>query len=428
MDEKQIANLINNLDDDYFCQELDGMIEELALDIDVNSIKEKSRHKFKKEQIRMKSNKRKFLPFIAASLVIAAGVTTVYATEISSFVQSLMGKTGVYATVVDGSSYFLKTPLELGAEQTLEKAMFTEKNLELNLHINTNNEPDVKIVIGGEEIAPHGFEIVDGGVNLFWYDITPEKSFDLIINGSKYSVELSDSNPVTDGGVIVEAVSNSNLASMGYKKIDGGIQILTTFGDSDLVLESLLIPKGDKVTETFTQSSGDSDREEFIPLVGYDAQGKSYEYQYDKTDMGRPYTKFTSSAPEGKEITLKVPGIVAGYEKSFGDINVALPAVGEKKTVNEEIDLTLQKMALESVERTSATTARLTFKLNTGDNGDVKIWNARISGDSINNSELLWENGICTMDITISESTEQVNLEISDPSFIVTGNWDMIIK
>jgi hypothetical protein len=105
----------------------------------------------------------------------------------------------------------------------------------------------------------------------------------------------------------------------------------------------------------------------------------------------RPQTKFITDAPDGKQITLKVPGIAVAYQKEFANFEVALPAVGEKQDVNREIDLSLQKMALES-------------------------------------GELLWENGTCTADLAFAENETEINLRTGWPSFIVYGDWEMLIK
>ena len=427
MDEKHITKLINNLDNHLFCQELDNMMD--GIEIDYHSIAEKARWKLGKEQRKMQLHKRKVLSVIAASLVLVLGITTAYAAEISAFLKSLSSKTGVYATVVDGPAYYLERPLELGANQSLVKAMFASNHLELRLIADPQNRPDVKLGIGGKELEPDGFMGERDGMTLVFYNLPPTDRFDLIVGDKSYPVALSGGNPIVDGSDIIEAESSTvTWVSMGYKKIDNGIQILTAFDDRDLRLRSLVIPESDKVTETFSRLASNSYFAEFMPLIGYDAEGKAYEYHYDANDMGRPLTKFTSNAPDNKQITLNVPGIVVSYDKSFADLNAALPAAGEKQEVNGEINLSLQKMVLQSIERTSDTTARLVFKLNTGDKNNVRIRNAIIQGDNIDSGELLWENGICTMDVTLSEPATQINLQISHPSFIVDGDWTMLIE
>jgi hypothetical protein len=300
------------------------------------------------------------------------------------------------------------------------------------LQFNTgwDSPPDIKFKVDGEEVAPDLF----GGIFVGVRGLRPTDRFELILDGQSYPVVLTGADAVTDGGDVIEAEANPiSWVSMGYKKIDGPdnenyIQILTTLDDAELLLQSLVIPESDKVTKSFAGTGGNSQREPFMPLVGYDAQGNAYEYQYDPNDLGRPLTKFISDTASGKQITLKVPGIAVAYQKDFENFGIALPAVGEKKDVNREIDLTLQKMALESVERTSATTARLVFKLNTGDDNTVKIWSAGISGESLESGELLWENGACTADLTFAENETEINLRIGWPSFIVNGDWEMLIN
>jgi hypothetical protein len=303
--------------------------------------------------------------------------------------------------------------------------MFTDKELMLQFNTGWDSPPDIKFKFDGEEVAPDLF----GGSFVGVRGLSPTDRFELILDGKSYPVVLTGADSVTDGGDIVEAEANSiTWVSMGYKKIEGGVQILTTFDDAELHLQSLVIPESDRITEAFSGTSGGSQKEPFMPLVGYDAEGNAYEYQYDPNDLGRPLTKFISDAPEDRQITLKVPGIAVAYQKDFDNFDVALPAVGEKQDVNREIDLTLQKMVLESVERISATTARLNFKLNTGGDDSVKIWSAGIGGENLDSGELLWENGTCTADLTFAENETEINLNIGWPSFIVNGDWEMLIN
>ncbi len=57
MDEKQITELINSLDNELFCGELDGIMDEMNIEIDMDSIAEKARWKLKKEQHKVKLHK-----------------------------------------------------------------------------------------------------------------------------------------------------------------------------------------------------------------------------------------------------------------------------------------------------------------------------------------------------------------------------------
>jgi hypothetical protein len=131
MDEKQMARLISTIDNELFIQELDGVMDEMNLEIDMESIAEKARWKLRKEQQRVKLQRRKILAVIAASLVLVLGAGTVYAAEISAFIQSLLGKTGVYSTVVDGSAYYLESPIALEDGHSLTQVVLTEKELAL---------------------------------------------------------------------------------------------------------------------------------------------------------------------------------------------------------------------------------------------------------------------------------------------------------
>lgn len=94
--------------------------------------------------------------------------------------------------------------------------------------------------------------------------------------------------------------------------------------------------------------------------------------------VGRPITQFESQVPAGKEIELKIPSLIVGYEQNFANFNIAIPGLNEEKRIDREIDLKLQKIVLQSIKRTSATTAELKFALNTGDKAEVTVLEASL--------------------------------------------------
>lgn len=428
MNEKELAQLINDLDDDLFCQGLDQLMDDHDMDIDIETITQKARWKLRKEEKKMRM--KKAMPIIAASLVIVCGVTMVYGAELSAFVKSLLNKTGIYATVTDGPAYYLPTPLTLGENQRLEKAMFTAKQLELQVIDGVKGTAKVNIRIDGKEMEPHGFSLDgDTAQRLIFYDLIPTDTFDLIIDGKSYPIKLAAGDAVTKSGELIEAEPNGMEGIfMGYKKITNGIQIVTTVENRDFQLYSLMLPKGDKVTANFGPTGMHQQTEELMPLTGQSKDGSSYAYHYNAYDMGRPFTQFTSDVSAGQDITLKIPGVVISHEKSQTDLTVPLPNKGERKSIQQEIDFSLQKMLLQEVERTSDTTARLTFKLNTGEREKVKIWTAIIDSQSVEKGELLWQNGTCIMDVTFAKNTTEIDLSIASPLLIVSGDWTMMIR
>lgn len=423
MDEKRISELMSNLDNDLILQELDEIMADI--DIDVDSISQKAHWKLRKEQHNMNKHKKKVMAIVAASLVAVCGLTTVYAAEISHFIQSLMGKTGVYGTVVEGQTYYLAEPVVLDNGNRLEKAMFDKKELHIQLEMATDGFPDVKIRIGGVEVEPRGME---GYNNLFFYDLEPSSQFDLILDGKSYPVQLTSSQSVVDGSEIIEVESgNIPWISMGYKKIEGGIQILATTDDPSVNIVFFNTPSKDTIKQRTAKYSSGSTREEFLPMLGYDQNGNTYEFHSDPNDMGRPLTKYMADTPAGKELTITLPSIVVATEKSL-DLKVAIPTGNEKQDIPQTIDLGLQKMQLESIERTSDTTARLRFTLNTGQQNDVRVWDTFLGSTTAESTESLWENGTCVMDVTFLSGTSELQINIANPMFIVDGDWIFNLK
>lgn len=425
MDESRIDQLISNLDNDLILSELDGLMGEI--DVDFDSISQKAHWKMRKGQREMKYRKRKAAAVAVASLVAVCGITTAYASEISSFIQSLTGKTGVYSTVVDGSAYYLQAPLALGDGQSLTSAMMAGNELELRIKADPKNRPEVKAVLGGKEVSPDGFMGEEDGMSLFFYEVAPATQFDLIVGEKTYPVTLAASSSIVGDGEIFEAEANGiGWISMGGKRTENGVQLLTSFADDGVELVSLVVPQKDRVTQSYHGNSGHTNREELQPLSGRAANGKTQEYRYDPNDMGRPLTVFTPASPVTGPISIEVPGIVVTNGKKT-TLDVALPAIGEEKALSQTVDLGLQKMTLKGVKRTSATTASVTFDLNTGNQEEVRIWHA-ILRPGAGSAELLWENGVCTVNASFDQSEDSLKLSLDDPQFIVDGNWVINLK
>lgn len=425
MNDQKLHELMNRFDD-LMEQELEELMGDIEIDID--SISQKAHWKLRKGQKKV-SKSKKVIAIIAVSLVAVCSVTTVYASEISQFIQSLTNKTGVYGTVVDGPIYYLENPVALGEGQNLTQAMFQEHGLDIQLDFRNADGPNIRIKIDGKEMEPNGM----GDYNhLTFYGVKPSSSFDLIVDEISYPVVLSTSQPIIDGNEIVEVESNDiQWLSMGYKKIPDGIQILTTFEDRSLELVFLEIPLKDRVTQSFERNGENvirhSNHETLQSLVGTAPDGRTYVYSSDSNDMGRPITKYITDAPAGEEITLHIPGI-AVYKDINKEFSISLPEVGTKAKTEQTIDLGLQSMELQTIERTSDTTATLTFALNTGGENDVRVWQAYLESSAFEKSDLLWENGICTMNVTLDKSCNDFSLSVEGAYFIVDGNWVLSIK
>lgn len=421
MDENKINCLMDALDNDLIINELDEIMN--TVDINTESISRKAQWKLRKELNNIKKRKKRVAAFMAACLIAVCGVTTVYADEISNFVQALLNKTSVYSTVVEGSTYYLESPLALENNQSLTNAMFDLDGLNLRLVLDTRSKPNIKVVLDGKEVSPSGFMIESDGVSLSFYGVAPTESFDLMIDNQSYHVILSESTPIVDGNKIVESKPNEiQWISIGCKKTQTGIQILSDIQDDRIKLLSLMIPNNDTVAEHFDKSGLHSNYMENQPLFGYDKNGKKYEYRCDPNDMGRPQTMFTTDAPTNQAIELKIPGIVVSSEIEY-ELDVLLPSVGKEEKVTKTVDLGLQQMVLRRVERTSQTTATIEFVLNTGENEKVRILDALLLIESAESGDILWENGICTINIVVDENIPDLKLSIFSPNFIVDGNW-----
>lgn len=423
MDDRMISELMSNLDNDLILQELDQTMTDIY--IDVESIAQKVHWKLQKGKKNMKKQRLKLISIVAAALIVACGGMAAYASEISAFIQSLMNKTGVYGTVVDGQTYYLAKPLDLENGNQLNQAMFNKNELQIQVELVDGKYSDVKICIDGTEMKPNGME----GNNLFFYDVKPTSQFDLILTGKNYPVQLTSSESIVAGSEISEVQAGAiSWISMGYKKIDGGIQLLATVDDPSAKIVFYKTPSKDTVKQTSNnQGISNSNREDFLPILGYDQDGNAYEFHADPSDMGHPLTKYTTNAPAGKSLTVKLPSIVVATEKST-NLKVTIPTTNEKINPSQSIDLGLQKMQLESIERTSDTTAKLRFTLNTGDQENVRIWEAYLASPTAVSTESLWENGTCIMDVTFTSDTTELNWLIENPTFIVDGNWTLNVQ
>ena len=425
MNEKQIRNIIQSLDSDLLDKELDALMGEI--DVDVDSILTKAQSKLEQEHKKMK--KIRLVPIVAAIVCVMIGTTVVYADEISDFLKSFFGKSTVYSTVVDGTAYYLETPVDLDSGGQLYAVMFTQSDLELVIDADFS---DISVAIGdGKEYEPDGYSRGPNGAEFGFYGLTPVQDIVVTLDGKPHSIHLTQAAAAVDNGNIIPAEPNPiDWIHMGYKRTDNGVQIFTSLADGDLKLQMIGSPVKREVKATFnnqTNSCG-SNHSPTQPIAGYDKDGNVYEYVYEENPLAWPVTRFESNAPAGKEITLEIPGIIVGYGKIFTKFNIDIPLVGEENHPNKEIDLGLQKMVLQSIVRTSATTAELKFTLNTGERKEVSINDTSIDSADVLGGELLWKDDLCTMTVTFDEGLTQAELMVGWPSFLVSGDWVFIIK
>ncbi|GAB6180400.1 hypothetical protein JCM14036_17190 [Desulfotomaculum defluvii] len=438
MTEKQIQTLMQNLDNDLLSKELDDLIR--GLDIDLDSITKKSFSKLNNRRLKMK--RKRVYPLLAASLIAIICISNAYAAEISDFVRSFFNQRAIYSTVVDGSAYYLESPLQLDEKSELKNVIFTKDTLDMSLTLPLKEDklPEILVVTANGKIyKPGGYgDDKDGLLLSFWneaehnYVFSPTKDLKLMIGEKSYSIHLKEGAPVVGSGEIIPAEKTDiGWVNVGYKKIDGGVQILTSFTDKDLKLVGIGEPAQKNVTQMFKNengimSSGTSSMTK--PLLGYANDKNFYTYSQDKNAVGRPVTQFETQAPADKEIELKIPSLLVGYEKDFANIDVAIPELNEEKRIDREIDLKLQKIILQSIKRTSATTAELKFALNTGDKAEVAVREVNLYSKEVQSGESLWQGDVCTMRISFDEKLKNAQLNLSWPRFVVNGNWTLRIK
>ena len=422
---REIRAIVQSLDSDLLDKELDALMGEI--DIDVDSILAKAQSKLEQEHNKMK--KRRLIPIVAAIVCVMVGTTVVYADEISNFLESFFGKSTVYSTVVDGTAYYLETPADLDGGGRIYAAMFTQDSLALVIDAEFS---DISVAIGdGKEYEPDGYSRGPNGAEFGFYGLTPVQDIVVTLDGKQHAIHLSQAAAALDDGDIIPAEPNSiNWMNMGYKRTDNGVQIFTSFADEDLNLNMIGSPVKREVKGNFDNQahSSNTNHSPIQPIVGCDKDGNAYEYVYEENPLAWPVTRFESNAPAGQEITLEIPGIIVGYKKDLEKFNIDLPVVGEENHLNKEIDLGLQKMVLQSVERTSSTTAKLKFALNTGERKEVSIHKASINSTDFLSGELLWKDDVCTMAITFDEGLTQTELIVGWPSFLVSGDWVFIFK
>jgi len=441
--EKQIQALMQNLDNDLLAKELDDLMSDLEVDQD--SITQKAFNKLNKEQLKVKRKRNRIYPIVAACLIMFIGVSNAYAGEISDFVRSFFNQRAIYSTVIDGSAYYLESPLQLDKESKLENVIFSKDKLEMNLSFSLTEDklPEISVAAeNGELYKPGGYGYNNNRLFLsFWneaernYVFSPSKELKLMIGDKSYSIHLAEGASVVGNGEIKPAEQTDiGWVNVGYQKTNQGVQILTSFTDKDLKLIGIGELAQNTVTNMFKNEKDMISGETYSmptmtkPLLGYDKDKNVYTYNQAENVVGIPITEFESQAPVDKEIELQIPSLLVGYEKNFGDIDVAIPGLNEEKRIGQEIDLKLQKISLESIKRTSATTAELKFALNTGDTEGVAVRAVNLYSKDVQRGDSTWQGDVCTMRISFDEKLKDAKFNVGWPKFVVKGNWTLKIK
>lgn len=428
MNEEQIRALMDSLDSDLLDRELDALMGSEGISVDTESIARRSRQKLANER-RKTMKVKKIAATCAAALVICAGVTTVYASEISEFLKNFFGKSTAYSTMVDGDGYHLKSPVTLAGGETLNTALFTKEGLQIAIDMAWSDDIDLKIRAGGKEYTPDGFSKGPNGIELAFYEVPAAAEFELSIGGKTNTVKLQKGESISDDTAIVPAQGGVDWISLGGKRIEGGVQLVADVTKDGVSLTTFGAPRSIEYKGTTDNTDGralsNGTSSGSGPLTGTDADGKSWEFAYNADETGRPLTRFYSKMPADKALTLKVPAVQVSIHDVLDTVPVALPENGQSASPAKEIDLGLQKIRLDTVSRTSATTAQLKFTLNTGSDSKVKIFSTSMDSEQILKSDLLLKGNEGVLNITFKEDIGELELFVGWPTFVVSGDWTL---
>ncbi|MEN6325523.1 MAG: hypothetical protein ABFD18_04845, partial [Syntrophomonas sp.] len=117
----------------------------------------------------------------------------------------------------------------------------------------------------------------------------------------------------------------------------------------------------------------------------------------------------------------------ACYPKKAGSFSINIPKNGAE-TLNREVDLIAQKAVVQSVERLSPTSAKLTFKLNTGNQEFVKINSFNVYNNDVKKLDSEFNGDTAIMTLEFNKQTDAADLEVSWPKFEMNGNWTINLK
>ncbi|RKD26010.1 hypothetical protein BEP19_03540 [Ammoniphilus oxalaticus] len=450
MEDRKMRALLNQLDDDLVIQEFDKLME--GVEIDMDSIHKKAHQKLRKHNRATKLKRRKRYSYVAAACLCLIGVTGVYASDISETIKSFMTKTSVYDTVVDGDAYYLKDKQVLNSDITVESVIVSNGNLEMTISTQADRAFED---LGEIEIIPQdGSNTIyyPGGYggekdNLFLhfmnktegnYNIQPFQYFKLVIGENSYDLSLEKAKALDLDGQIYTAKSDLidgvNLAaSIADGKGKTNIQLVSSFADEHLQLIRFGQPIQTKVIEKFEDrgaegtigSSTGSSAEALYVVDG--ASNKQHKLEIPKNAKGRPVTNFETSALEGKDLTLTVPAIIATSNQKYEPLTLNIPTNGEVM-LNKEIDFSEQKAVLKKMKRLSATSAELEFELNTGENKYIDLRSFNFYSPDIKKMSAEFNGNQATMTMEFHKEIEISEFQMSNPSFVMNGNWTIDLK
>ncbi len=448
MNEDKIIAMLSNLDDDLIEKEIDNLMN--GVECDMESIKRKAHQKLEKHN--QKNKRRKRLPYVAAVLACFLCINTVYADEISTVVKSFFNKTPVYSTMVDGQAYYLADSLKLDDQLTIDSFMVSEGRVNMkctsklsgkvltDMKIVPKDDPKTQYAISGySEDGDNKYTLLFMNAKEQNYNIKPFKAFDLIVGGKTYSVTLDAAKSLDGTQKLASSEANSNnidLVNVGANSIEKNgkqvVQLIAAFKDKDMKLNAFGQPVYKTVHYTYENlgkegviSSGTSFKAEDI--FATDKNGTKYQLKVPADAKATPVTTFETDASKDSQLTVKVPALLATYQKSVDSIKFDIPKDGEK-ILNRDVDLFAQKAVVKSVQRISPTSAKLVFQLNTGADKNVQIRSFQADSQDIKKMSSEINGDTAVMTIEFDQNVNTTDLEICWPEFVINGNWTINLK
>lgn len=442
MNEDELIELLSNFDDDLVEKEVDKLLE--GVEVDMDSINKKSHQKLN-NNIKKGKHKKRF-PFVAVACVCLVCITTVYADDISQAMKMFFNKTPIYSTIVDGDAYYLKESYNLNNDIKIESIMVSEGNLEMELttdlslselgdmKIIPKNKPDTVYYPGGYSQEEEEYSFLFMNKTEENYNIKPFKDFEFVIAGNSYEVSLEKAKGLDVNNQIYTCDTSANNikgVSIGAKIIDENeklnIQVITGFEDKNLKLSILGKPSETKVVSKFEdlgekgmiESSTSIGTDDFYVL---DEMNNQYKLEIPKDSKGHPVTIFETDAPKDKNLVLKMPAIIASYEKTIESFSMNIPSEGEV-ILNKEIDFTIQKAVIKSIKRISSTSAEIEVELNTDGDENINIRSFDMYSQDIKKMDTEFHGNKGTIMLEFDENLDTTNFEISWPMFVMNGDW-----
>lgn len=445
MNEDRMISMLSSLDDGLANKVIDHLME--GVDCDVESIKEKARQKLAMHN--KKTKRRRRLSYAAAGLLLFVSINTVYADEISQALKRFFNQTPVYSTMVEGKAYYLKSPLILNKDLTIDSIIVAEGRIDMNLTAQDIAGLDkAKIIAAGTEYTPGGVG-QDGDHQYVLsfcngkeqnYNIKPFQTFDLQIGGKTYTIKLDEAKSLEGSQKLVASDATANkidLVTVGANSVElngkQAIQLIASFKNKDIKLDTFGKPSAPQSTMNFENlgkdvivSSGKSARPE--PIYATDQTGAKHQLTAPADAKIFPVTTFATDASKGSPLTVKLPALVATYQKlNLEHLTVNIPKEG-KKAVNRKVDLVAQEAIVKSIKRLSPTSAELTFQLNTGADKNISISSFHLDGKDIKKYSAVFNGDTAIFTLEFAKEADAYHFDISWPTFVMNGNWTINLK